>query len=466
MENNTFFDAWLETQKQLMNNWTDSNRKLQEAVKSGSAVKDGMSIYQEWLSKQAEITKSATEQAGKTFQSQLANGAEAFQNGKSAANLSDIYNNWMSAQKDLTEKAFNNFKTFTQPFTQNNAFANDSMNQFQNFQQQWWNNFQNWSGQSQQSAQQWFAPFQSWNKGFTDDTVKDAWNNMTNMSNAYVKFYEMWSPMYKNMLNNSFNAEWMKSSFNTEAFRDLMDRTIAFAAPAQTKEFFQQFQNWMEVTNNYNRHLYQQFVGNVPENLKNLTPFLLFGNDANNTANNVFAAYQRSVSPLMRLFYPGKESEMNELQAGIMDKLSVYGQKLAELQQQMYVTGAKTWEAFLFENADQLKKGGDLSNMQQVFQAWVAKNEEAFINLFRSDAYSKTQGELLDLSLEIKQRSEKIGEMVLQPLPVVLRSEADELYTTIYELRKRVHALEKQLGETSEEPAKEAKTSKKKTATA
>ena len=276
MENNTFFDAWLETQKQLMNNWTDSNRKLQDAVKSGSAVKDGMSIYQEWLSKQAEITKSATEQASKNFQSQLANGAEAFQNGKGAANLSDIYNNWMTAQKDLTEKAFNNFKNFAQPFTQNNAFANDSMNQAQNFQQQWWNNFQNWSNQSQQQTQQWFAPFQSWNKGFTDDTVKDAWNNMTNMSNAFVKFYEMWSPMYKNMMNNSFNAEWMKNSFNPEAFRDLMDRTIAFAAPAQTKEFFQQFQNWMEVANNYNRHLYQQFVGNVPENLKNLTPFLLF----------------------------------------------------------------------------------------------------------------------------------------------------------------------------------------------
>jgi len=34
--------------------------------------------------------------------------------------------------------------------------------------------------------------------------------------------------------------------------------------------------------------------------------------------------------------------------------------------------------------------------------------------------------------------------------PVVLRSEADELYETIYELRKRVYALEKQLGETSE----------------
>jgi hypothetical protein len=45
-----------------------------------------------------------------------------------------------------------------------------------------------------------------------------------------------------------------------------------------------------------------------------------------------------------------------------------------------------------------------------------------------------------------------------------LRSEADELYTTIYELRKRISQLEKQVGGESTD-SKEAKSSKKKTAT-
>ena len=70
-------------------------------------------------------------------------------------------------------------------------------------------------------------------------------------------------------------------------------------------------------------------------------------------------------------------------------------------------------------------------------------------------------------SLEIRQKNEKIQEIALANTPVVLRSEADELYETIYELRKRVHPLEKQLGASTPAPEqKESKASSKKKATA
>lgn len=466
METNTFFDSWLETQKQLMNNWTESNKKLQESVKTGAALTDGMTIYKEWLNKQAEITKAATEQASKTFQSQVAETAGAMKNGTTTANVSEIYTNWMNAQKEQMTKAFENFKNFAQPLTSNNQFANNSFEQFQNFTQQFWNNSQNWMNQTNQFVQPWTNQFQNWGKGLNDSTLKDAWSNMTNSSAAFVKFYEMWSPMLKNMQNNTFNAEWMKNTFNADAFRELMDRTMANISPVQTKELFAQFQNWVEMANNYSKHAYQQMAGNVPENFKNLTPFLLFGNDPTNTANNAFAVYQRAVGPVVKLFYPGKESELNDLVSGMMEKVSAYGQKLAELQQQLYVNGSKTWEKFLFDNADQLKKGADLSNIQEQFQNWINKNEESMIELFKTDAFSKIQGELLDLGLDIRQRSEKVAETLLQPLPIMLRSEADELYTTIYELRKRLSALEKQVETENTSEVKEAKSSKKKTATA
>lgn len=481
METNTFFEAWLETQKQLTENWTESNRKLQDSVKNGAAMQDGMNIYKEWLTKQAEITKAAAEQANTAFQKQLAENAEAMKNGKSPVDVSEIYNNWINAQREQMTKAMGNFQSFSNPFAMNNPFAsnpflannpflsknpfaNNSFSQLQDFQNQWWNNTKSWMEQSQQFSQPWTSAFQNWDKGFSNDTVKDAWGNMNNVSAAYIKFYELWAPMFKNMQNNTFNAEWMKKSFNVDAFRELMDRSISQVSPIQTKELFQQFQSWTEVVTNYNKHIFQQFAGNIPENMKTLTPFLLFGNDTN-AANNAFSIYQRSVSPLLRLFYPGKETELNELMTGMMEKVSVYGQKLVELQQAIYTTGAKTWETFLFENAEELKKGKDLSNIQEVFQNWVNKNEASMIELFKTDAFSKIQAELLDLSLDLKQRTEKIAETLLQPLPIMLRSEADELYTTIYELRKRISQLENQNGVESSLDSKEAKSSKKKTAT-
>ncbi|HET6993288.1 MAG TPA: poly(R)-hydroxyalkanoic acid synthase subunit PhaE, partial [Bacteroidia bacterium] len=418
---------------------------------NGAAMNDGLSIYKEWLAKQTEITKAASEQATKAFSAQLAENTEAFKNGKTQVNVSEIYNNWLNAQREQMTKAMGNFQNFSNPFTANNPFlannpfVTNTNNPFADFQNQWWNTVQNSMNQTNQFSQPWTNIFQNWGKGLSNDTVKDAWGNMTNISQAYVKFYELWAPVFKNMQNNSFNADWMKNGFNLDSFKELMDRTISQVSPIQAKELFQQFQSWTEVVNNYNKHVYQQFAANVPENLKTLTPFLLFGNGSAD-ANNAFAIYQRSVSPLIRLFYPGKESELNELMTGMMEKVSVHGQKLVELQQAMYATGAKTWETFLFENAEELKKGKDLSNIQEVFQNWVNKNEASLIELFKTDAFSKIQGELLDLSLDIKQRSEKIAETLLQPLPIMLRSEADELYTTIYELRKRISQLEKQAG--------------------
>lgn len=485
METNTFFEAWLETQKQLTENWTESNRKLQDSVKNGAAMTDGLTIYKEWLAKQAEITKAASEKATKAFNEKVAENGELFKKAQTT-NVSEIYNNWINTQREQWNKAMGNFQNYSNPFIQNNPFANNpfvtnnpfmqnnpfatnnnpfaaQFKQAQDLQQQWWNNTQTFFNQSTEAAKPWTNMFQNWGKGLNDETTKEAWNNMTNISAAYAKFYEMWAPVLKSMQNNAFNNETFKNYFNVDAFKELMDRSIAQVTPVQTKELFQQFQGWVEVATNYNKHVYQQFAGSIPENMKTLTPFLLFGND-NNTANNVFSVYQRAISPLVRLFAPGKETELNELMAGMMEKISVYGQKLAELQQAMYTTGAKTWETFLFENAEELKKGADLSNIQEVFQKWVNKNEESMLELFKTDAFSKIQGELLDLGLDIKQRGEKVAETFLQPLPVVLRSEADELYTTIYELRKRISQLEKQAGSETTD-SKEAKSSKKKAAT-
>ncbi|HLG02971.1 MAG TPA: poly(R)-hydroxyalkanoic acid synthase subunit PhaE [Bacteroidia bacterium] len=461
METKTFFDAWLETQKELMTNWSDSNRKLQDAVKNGTAAAEGVNIYNEWLTKQAAITENATEKAAKNLQPE----SEAIKNAMNGnpSGIADIYKNWMNTQRQVAEKAFETFRNSSQPFAAQNPFANNWTSQFQNFPQNLWSNAQNMMNQSPDFSKQWFENFSNWGKGINDSTLKDAWSKMTNSADAYVKFFENWAPAFKNMNMPAFNNEWLKNSFNPEAFREMMDRSMGAFTPLQTKEFFSQFQSWTEVITNYNRHIYHQTVGNMPENLKNLTPFLLFNNDTTNPFNNVFAAYQRAVTPLLSVFNPGKENQINEATVTLLDKLSVYGQKLAILQQQMYATGAQTWETFLTENSEALKKGADLSNGQQVFQSWVAKNEQAFIELFQGEEYSKLQGELLDLSLEIRMEFEKIAESALKPLPVVLRSEANELYTTIYELRKRVSALEKQLEDAE---VKDPKTARKKTATA
>ena len=57
------------------------------------------------------------------------------------------------------------------------------------------------------------------------------------------------------------------------------------------------------------------------------------------------------------------------------------------------------------------------------------------------------QGEVLEASLNVRKHFFKLMELYLYDFPIALRSEMDDLYKTVYEMKKKVKSLEKQLGE-------------------
>lgn len=74
-------------------------------------------------------------------------------------------------------------------------------------------------------------------------------------------------------------------------------------------------------------------------------------------------------------------------------------------------------------------------------------SEKTYFDLFQSEEFSKMQGELLETALNVRQHNFKLMELQLYDYPIALRSEMDDLYKTIYELKKKVKSLEKQFGE-------------------
>jgi polyhydroxyalkanoate synthase subunit PhaE len=99
-----------------------------------------------------------------------------------------------------------------------------------------------------------------------------------------------------------------------------------------------------------------------------------------------------------------------------------------------------------------------------VYGEWLNTNDKHLTALFATAGYSKLQAELNTFGMKLKQHMNAQMEKAMKNVPVVPRSEMDELYKTVYELRKRINMLEKQLDvETDTEP-KETKTAAKKTA--
>jgi hypothetical protein len=271
--------------------------------------------------------------------------------------------------------------------------------------------------------------------------------------------YEVWQPVYKAMSEKGFDPSKFSDLFNADKFKQVMDSTFQYIYPSPMKDAFENASQWLENLNGYAKQFSGQYFSQM-QNMPNMFPNMMFGdNEAMmNMYNNMNGMYQKMAFPMFRIAAPGKESELAELYINTVDKFAVYATKLNELQYIMYVTGQKSMEELMTETYAEISKGAEAAPYGEFFQKWVDKSEKAFIELFKTDEYSKLQGELVDLGIEIKSGFEKLMESVFSQYPVMLRSEADEINKTIYDLKKKVRDLEKQIsGDASEESKPAAK---------
>ena len=91
----------------------------------------------------------------------------------------------------------------------------------------------------------------------------------------------------------------------------------------------------------------------------------------------------------------------------------------------------------------------------------------AFTDLYSSEKYAEVMRELSTAGVTYKIKQRKVVEMVLRALDVPTRTELDDAYRTLYELRKDMKAVKKQLAavrqeqqalslKTQQEPARRA----------
>jgi polyhydroxyalkanoate synthesis regulator phasin len=167
-------------------------------------------------------------------------------------------------------------------------------------------------------------------------------------------------------------------------------------------------------------------------------------------------------SPLMKLVTPSKEKENIELAMINFDKAATYQIKLNNLQNHLYKTGQKVSNDMFAHMTEKMKEASTATSFQPFFNEWVNINEKHYTELFSTEEFSKLKADLTTLSFEIKKNLEKQFENRVETLPLVVKSEMDELYKTIHDLKKTVKALESKL---TTETTTTTRTNTKKTAT-
>ena len=493
-----WYKNWLEDQKNLFTkatnmatgatashteagkeNHENTNHNTEHTAKANDFFEQWMNVQKDWAKK---IYDMGSESAKKFTDSFSAN---------TAANQSNPYTAWMNNMPNMNW--MNNMPNNTA--WMNNMPNMNWMNNMPNM--NWMNNMpnntnwmanmqnmnpfnadsfkkvnENFSSMFNQYFQLLNTNFSEFSKNMQNGSIQDVYKNMTNSGEGFAKFAEVWTPMLKSIQDKSFNMDVYKQFMNPELYKDFMDKFFGFmpeSSRQQMHQFGSMINDGMKKMNADGTHNFHQ-MRNMMNNAMNNGSGQMFGN-MNSAYTNLYNSINESVAPFAKLITPTQQTKTIQEWAEINHRIMLYNMKNAELQYMMYNQGTKVMDKLAENIAEKVKEGKEITSMLALYQEWLNISDKVYVSLFESSNYSELMSEVGSMQMKLRKDIELQTEKMFKDIPVATRSEMDEVYKTIYDLKKQVRELEKKLNvepkaesviteETTEEKATKAKAKK------
>jgi hypothetical protein len=281
--------------------------------------------------------------------------------------------------------------------------------------------------------------------GTSTNVVQEELAKMLNGGNVYVKLYELWLPFLKAFEEKRMGPEAYKDLMDPAKFKEALDGIFGIdpgalsQISAEATKFLgtmagsatEFMKPWMEASEQSIK-TFPQFVEGQPDSFMKMF-------------HNVFHAFDSSFGRIFHVPALGKDREKIELILKCFDDLSVFLAKNIEYRHMMYATGLAAMERVVETVSEKIKSGEEMTKFDDFFNLWLNVNEKTYQALFQKEEFSKMQGELLEADLNVRKHFFKLMELYLYHFPIALRSEMDDLYKTVYDLKKKVKNLEKQI---------------------
>ncbi len=446
-----WYKNWLDNQKNIFTKASEKGSNLNDHIQKNTTQMN--EYYQNWFQTQMNQAKQMWEMNTNFFQNAVNNGKTAAASNPMEmwSNMMTNWNNWMGNMNN-TQNWFNNLQQW------NNMFSMDS----------WKQATENWKGIFNQYSEILNSSFAKMQENLQNNTTQDVYKNMMNATEGFSKFYELWMPMWKSIQEKSFNMDVYKQWMNPVAYKEIMDKYFGFM-PETSRQYMQQatdmFQNNFKQATQNGWNSYQQ-MRNMMGNVMPVNNAEVFGNLLN-SYNAFYNNMNEAVAPFTKMMTPNAQTKAWSEWQDISNRIAVYNIKNAELQYMMYTQGAKVMDNLAQNIVNKIEKGQEVNSMMALYQEWMNISDKTFVELFESDTYSELMAEVSAMQLKLKKDIELQMEKFMTGIPVATRSDMDELYKTIYDLKKQVRQMEKMMDlhteEVEEAPAKT--TTAKKTTT-
>ena len=483
-DNKNFVENMVNAQKQVVDTMVENTKKFANGnAMVNDTVEKGSEWYKNWIENQRNMFTKTSEQAN--------NATETAKDNMSQMN--EFYQNWFNTQMGWAKQMWEMNLDFVKNNTANNNTMNtDPMAAWNN----WMGNMNNWMGGMNQSANwmnnanTWMSQMQNmnpfnmdawkkssdnwtgifnqqyemlnnnfseWQKNMNNGTAQDAYRNMVNVTEGFTRFAEMWTPMWKSIQEKTFNMDMYKQFMNPSSYKEMMDKFFGFM-PESSRQYMQNMtnmmQNGMGQMNQLGMNNYQQMRGMMGSSMPNASE--IFGNMMNGY-NTWYNNLNNAVAPMIKMMTPNQHTKSMLEWNDIANRMMVYSIKNAELQYMIYNQGTQVMDKLAENVMGKMQKGEEMTSMLAMYQEWLNIGDKVFVSLFEGEEYSKLMAEVSSLQMKLRKDVEGQVEKMMVGIPVATRSEMDEMYKTIYDLKKQVRQLEKMLEIDGEVAAEEKK---------
>ena len=429
-----WYKTWLETQKNLFTKATSEAPKAAEAVKE--TIKDNTAkaseFFENWMKTQADLAKQMWDMSQEA--------AKNMGNGTNTNPFAQWQNSFNTASNPMASWMNNNSSN---PMTawMNQMQANNWMNQMQQMNPFNADNMKKAQEQMTSAFGQFNTTLQGtmgdWTKMFQSNTAHDAYNNMMKSGEGFAKFAEIWAPMFKSMQEKTFNMDEYKKWMNPATYKEFTDKFFSFM-PQEGREFMTQMADKMKEgaaqmsqagMNSYNQ--LRGMMGNGAD---------VFGN-VNKAYSSFTSMMNEAASPFSKLMPENAQSKTIKEWSDISKRIAEYNIKNAELQYMIYSQGTKVMDKLAESTAKKIQDGVEVKSMLGLYQEWMNISDKVYVSLFESTEYSKLMGEVSSMQNKLRKDIELQVEGMMKDIPVATRSQMDEVYKTIYDLKKKVREM-------------------------
>lgn len=282
-------------------------------------------------------------------------------------------------------------------------------------------------------------------------SVEDYWKSFPNFVPNSETFSKLWGGNIPGMEVFEKVFEFWKSIGDPatflkdyqEKYMDMMQDLFKSLLPAGSAQFFEKPTELMKTCVAFYQNIFGPWMQIDQDILQRIATgdvhaFFDFSKEFSNK-------YEESFEKVFNMMGLGLNRESNEEQ---MKAIGGYIKMLfsaVELSALVSESWGKSLQTLVERYQSDLQEGKAVTTFREFYNLWFDVTEEALLTLFNTDEFAKAFGNFSDKYAKYMIAINKVYERSLSALPIPTNKDMTSLYRTVYDLRKEVRDLRREL---------------------